>query len=80
MGLTSAGDLAKVTAKSELEWHNGVHATRERQPSERLQGAPAHAKPHTLVAHLLVVGAQSITANGRGFFTHLFPSPVPHRP
>jgi hypothetical protein len=23
MGLTSAGDFCKVSAKSELEWHNG---------------------------------------------------------
>jgi hypothetical protein len=30
--LTGAGDFAKVSAKSELKCHNGVHATRERQP------------------------------------------------
>jgi hypothetical protein len=34
--LTRSGDFCKITAKSEIEWHNGAYATRERQP----QGPP----------------------------------------
>jgi len=42
MGLISAGenrDFRKVSEKSDEGWQNSVRATRERQPSERLQGA-----------------------------------------
>jgi hypothetical protein len=57
--LTGAGDFCKVTAKSEIEWHNGD--MRRESASRKAREAPRRAS-FALVASFVVGGAIGVTA------------------